>query len=73
VSRKYEAAGPEVEFEPGSRGRVLRNLLGVVEFPETSLAAAIKSAYAEARPVRAGKLHISCNESCPAVTMDGDY
>ena len=29
VSRKYEAAGPEVEFEPGSRGRVLRNLLGI--------------------------------------------
>lgn len=27
---RYQAAGPEVEFEPGSRGRVLRNLLGIV-------------------------------------------
>lgn len=27
---RYEAAGPEAEFEPGSRGRVLRNLLGIV-------------------------------------------
>ncbi len=26
---RYEATGPEAEFEPGSRGRVLRNLLGV--------------------------------------------
>jgi len=29
-SRKYEAAGAEAEFQPGSRGRVLRNLLGIV-------------------------------------------
>jgi fido (protein-threonine AMPylation protein) len=29
VNGKCEAAGPEVEFEPGSRGRVLRNLLGI--------------------------------------------
>ncbi len=29
MSRKYEATGPEAEFEPGSRGRVLRNLLGI--------------------------------------------
>jgi cell filamentation protein len=29
VSRKYEATGSEAEFEPGSRGRVLRNLLGI--------------------------------------------
>jgi cell filamentation protein len=29
VSLKYEATGPEAEFEPGSRGRVLRNLLGI--------------------------------------------
>jgi len=31
VSRKYEATGPEAEFEPGSRGRVLRNLLGITQ------------------------------------------
>ncbi|MCI0517782.1 MAG: Fic family protein [Woeseiaceae bacterium] len=29
MSPKYEARGPEAEFEPGSRGRVLRNLLGI--------------------------------------------
>ena len=29
VSRKYEGTGPETEFEPGSRRRVLRNLLGI--------------------------------------------
>ena len=29
MSRKYAATGPEREFEPGSRGRVLRNLLGI--------------------------------------------
>lgn len=29
ATRKYKAAGPEAEFEPGSRGRVLRNLLGI--------------------------------------------
>ena len=29
MSRKYEAKGPEAEFEPGSHGRVLRNLLGI--------------------------------------------
>jgi cell filamentation protein len=28
MSRRYES-GPEGEFEPGSRGRVLRNLLGI--------------------------------------------
>ena len=26
---RYAAGGPEAEFEPGSRGRVLRNLLGI--------------------------------------------
>lgn len=30
ASRKYDAAGVETEFQPGSRGRVLRNLLGIV-------------------------------------------
>lgn len=29
MSSKYKAAGVEAEFEPGSRGRVLRNLLGI--------------------------------------------
>lgn len=26
---RYDAQGVEAEFEPGSRGRVLRNLLGI--------------------------------------------
>jgi cell filamentation protein len=29
ASDRYDASGPEAEFEPGSRGRVLRNLIGV--------------------------------------------
>jgi len=28
--RRYEASGVQAEFEPGSRNRVLRNLLGIV-------------------------------------------
>lgn len=27
--RKYQARGPQAEFQPGSRNRVLRNLLGI--------------------------------------------
>lgn len=29
MTGRYVATGPEAEFEPGSRGRVLRNLLGI--------------------------------------------
>jgi cell filamentation protein len=29
MARRYKAEGPEAEFEPGSRGRVLRNRLGI--------------------------------------------
>lgn len=29
MSNRYQPAGAEAEFEPGSRGRVLRNLLGI--------------------------------------------
>lgn len=38
MSRKYEAAGPEVEFEPGSRGRVLRYLLGITRVGDMNAA-----------------------------------
>jgi len=38
VSWKYEAPGPEAEFEPGSRGRVLRNLLGIVHVRDMNVA-----------------------------------
>lgn len=37
-SRKYQAAGPQAEFEPGSRGRVLRNLLGIARVGDMKLA-----------------------------------
>jgi len=29
MASRYDAAGPQAEFEPGSRGRVLRNRLGI--------------------------------------------
>ena len=29
MATRYDAEGPEAEFEPGSRGRVLRNLPGI--------------------------------------------
>jgi cell filamentation protein len=38
VSPKYEAGGPEAEFEPGSRGRVLRNLLGITRVRDMNAA-----------------------------------
>jgi cell filamentation protein len=38
VSHKYDAAGPEVEFEPGSRGHVLRNLLGITRVGDMNAA-----------------------------------
>lgn len=36
-SRKYQAAGPQAEFEPGSRGCVLRNLLGITRVREMNV------------------------------------
>jgi cell filamentation protein len=38
VNGKYQAAGPEVEFESGSRGRVLRNLLGITRVRDMNAA-----------------------------------
>jgi hypothetical protein len=29
MAERYKAEGPDAEFEPGSRGRVLRNRLGI--------------------------------------------
>ena len=34
ASTKYAAAGMESEFQPGSRGRVLRNFLGITRVRE---------------------------------------
>ena len=36
-TRKYRAAGPQAEFEPGSRGRVLRNRLGITRVREVNV------------------------------------
>ena len=35
---RYQATGVEIEFEPGSRGRVLRNLLGIARMRDMNLA-----------------------------------
>jgi cell filamentation protein len=35
---RYQATGIEVEFEPGSRGRVLRNLLGITRVRDMNMA-----------------------------------
>lgn len=37
-TNRYRATGVEVEFEPGSRGRVLRNLLGITRVRDMNLA-----------------------------------
>ena len=34
MAGRYDAAGPEAEFQPGSRGRVLRNRLGITSVRE---------------------------------------
>lgn len=38
ASRRYDAAGMESEFQPGSRGRVLRNHLGITRVREMEAA-----------------------------------
>lgn len=38
MKNRYAASGPEAEFEPGSRGRVLRNLLGIRRVRDMQLA-----------------------------------
>ena len=38
MTSRYQATGVEVEFEPGSRGRVLRNLLGIARVRDMNLA-----------------------------------
>lgn len=37
-TNRYRATGVEAEFEPGSRGRVLRNLLGITRVRDMNLA-----------------------------------
>src|SRR5262245_47685729 len=38
ASRRYAATGMEAEYQPGSRGRVLRNLLGITRMREMEAA-----------------------------------
>lgn len=38
MTNRYQITGVEVEFEPGSRGRVLRNRLGIARVRDMSLA-----------------------------------
>ena len=40
ASRRYNATGPEAETQPGSRGRVLRNLLAITRVREMGVAEA---------------------------------
>jgi cell filamentation protein len=51
ASKRYAAAGSESEFQPGSRGRVLRNLLGITRVREMEEveAQAFKAAQIEAQ------------------------
>lgn len=51
ASRKYEATGPEAETQPGSRGRVLRNLRGIARVREMDVAEARALQTAMARTV----------------------
>lgn len=37
VTTRYQAIGVEVEFEPGTRGRVLRNLISIARLRDMSL------------------------------------
>jgi cell filamentation protein len=38
MASRYAPRGPEAEFQPGSRGRVLRNLLGLLRVRDITLA-----------------------------------
>ena len=38
MATRYDPAGIQAEFEPGSRGRVLRNLLGITRVRDMALA-----------------------------------
>ena len=37
MAGRYDAVGPEAEFQPNSRGRVLRNRLGITSVRELEL------------------------------------
>lgn len=66
MTHRYKAAGPEADFEPGSRGRVLRNLLGIVRVRDMHEAESQALEIAqEAAVERYGPNHrLSCKDVC---------
>ncbi len=58
TTRKYEASGVEAEFEPGSRNRVLRNLLGIAHAEDMEVIESDALAIVQvAAPARYGPTH----------------
>lgn len=58
TTRKYEASGVQAEFEPGSRNRVLRNLLGIVRVRDMEVIESDALAIVQdGAPVRYGLTH----------------
>lgn len=58
ATRKYEAQGVQAEFEPGSRNRVLRNLLGVTRVEDMDVIESDALAIVqEASTARYGRTH----------------
>jgi len=51
MATRYDPAGVQAEFEPGSRGRVLRNLLGITRARDMALAESQALALAQERAV----------------------
>ncbi len=51
MATRYDPAGIQAEFEPGSRGRVLRNLLGITRVRDMALAESQALSLAQAQAV----------------------
>lgn len=58
ITRRYEASGVQAEFEPGSRNRVLRNLLGIARVRDMKVVESDALAILqETAPARYGPAH----------------
>lgn len=58
TTSRYDASGMQAEFEPGSRNRVLRNLLGIVRVRDmTVIESDALAMVQEAAPVLYGPMH----------------
>lgn len=83
MTLRYKASGAEAEFEPGSRGRVLRNLLGIVRVRDLDEAESQALVIAqEAAIEKYGSGHtFSCGDVCdlhrlwlgPIYSWAGEY